>query len=129
MENGMALDDDDIKKLDKHMVEPLLEGIERLGARIDAAENGLGAQLDGLGDRLDRVDVHVEVLGAQLVKLAAESNSTLSAIAAQQRASAASADAFQENMNRWMTIERDEINGRLRALEAWRAEVEKKTRH
>lgn len=150
----MALDDDDIKKLDKHIVEPLLEGIEaiadRLGDRIDAVGERLTSRIDGLetkvdalvdgldtkvdvldtkvdvlDTKVDRLDVRVEAVGNQLLELQADSNRTLGEILVEQRAGR----ALQEGLNRWMTIEREEIRGRLNALEAWRTEVEKKTRH
>ena len=145
----MALDDD-IKKLDKHIVEPLLEGIEgiadRLGDRIDAVGERLSsridgletkvdgldtqvevldAKVDGLDTKVDRLDLRVEVVGNQLLELQTDSNRTLSEILVEQRAGR----ALQEGLNRWMTLEREEIRGRLNALEAWRTEVEKKTRH
>lgn len=132
----MALDDDDIKKLDKHIVEPLLEGIEGVHLRID----GLGQRIDGLGGRIDgaagglaaridHLDVRMEQLGGQMVQLATESNATLAALLVSHRASAASVEAILHGFNRVIEIDRAEIQERLRALEAWRADQEKKTRH
>lgn len=64
----------------------------------------------------------------ELVEMFRDSNAKVREIAANERRRAAALEDMQQSLYRWM-IERDELSGRVRALEAWRTEVEKKTRH
>jgi len=126
----MALDSEDIKKLDEHIVEPLLQAVEGLGDRIDGLGerfDALGERFDALGERIDDFGGRIERSNAELVREIVTSNETLrqSTHRAVERVIQLSERILERD--RVADAERDTlVNERLKALEVWKTELEKK---
>lgn len=149
---AMALDPDDIKKLDRHLVTPLVQRIEDLEQRVDEGltelRDRIGSGLTELGDHVgsgltelrdhvdfglgelrDHVDVGLAEVRDHSNRGLSTINGTLQQILANSERSADSNERLRSSFERWFGergVIIDEHEARLRALESWRETAEKK---
>lgn len=126
----MALDPDDVKKLDQHVVEPLLEAFNGLGTHIDDVSARVSEVNEGLGALRETVDGRFGVLIALHEQSTQELAGLRRIVAASSERQLASSERLNEIMRGWAMgseLRVADIDRRLEALEtAWRDFLTKK---